>query len=158
MRPWKPTASTSSRTASRTSPRAPRSSGGIFDYDAKKSRLIEVVRALEDPKVWDDAKKAQDLGKERRALEETLGTIERIDASADATRGSSSRSRAARATTPRSTGVETDVAGVGRLVEGLEFRRMFANPMDPNNCFLDINAGQGGTEAQDWARCCCACT
>ncbi len=49
-------------------------------------------------------------------------------------------------------GVEGDVAGLARLVEGLEFRRMFSHPMDPNNCFLDINAGQGGTEAQDWAQ------
>ena len=49
-------------------------------------------------------------------------------------------------------GVEGDVAGIARLVEGLEFRRMFSHPMDPNNCFLDINAGQGGTEAQDWAQ------
>jgi len=49
-------------------------------------------------------------------------------------------------------GVEGDVAGIARLVEGLEFRRMFSHPMDPSNCFLDINAGQGGTEAQDWAQ------
>ena len=49
-------------------------------------------------------------------------------------------------------GVETDVGGLGRLVESLEFRRMFSHPMDPNSCFLDINAGQGGTEAQDWAQ------
>src|SRR5688572_15029700 len=41
---------------------------------------------------------------------------------------------------------------ISRRVEGLGFRRMFAHPMDPNNCFLDINAGQGGTEAQDWAQ------
>jgi peptide chain release factor 2 len=34
----------------------------------------------------------------------------------------------------------------------MEFRRMFSNPLDPNNCFLDIQAGSGGTEAQDWAR------
>jgi peptide chain release factor 2 len=47
--------------------------------------------------------------------------------------------------------VETDVMALRKLVEDLEFQRMFANPMDPNNCFLDINAGQGGTEAQDWA-------
>jgi peptide chain release factor 2 len=46
--------------------------------------------------------------------------------------------------------VRDDVGGVGKLVETLEFRRMFSNPMDPNNCFVDINAGQGGTEAQDW--------
>ena len=36
-------------------------------------------------------------------------------------------------------------------VEALEFRRMFSNPLDPNNCFVDIQAGSGGTEAQDWA-------
>ena len=39
-----------------------------------------------------------------------------------------------------------------KLVEELEFRRMFSNAMDPNNCFVDINAGQGGTEAQDWTQ------
>ncbi len=39
-----------------------------------------------------------------------------------------------------------------KLVATLEFRRMFSNPADPNNCFVDINAGQGGTEAQDWTQ------
>ena len=38
-----------------------------------------------------------------------------------------------------------------RDVAALEFRRMFSNPLDPNNCFVDIQAGSGGTEAQDWA-------
>ena len=47
--------------------------------------------------------------------------------------------------------VESDVAVLERIVEGMEFRRMFANPMDPNNAFVDIQAGAGGTEAQDWA-------
>jgi peptide chain release factor 2 len=48
--------------------------------------------------------------------------------------------------------VKADAANLEKLVGGLEFRRMFSNPMDPNNCFVDINAGQGGTEAQDWAQ------
>ncbi|MDB5853013.1 MAG: prfB [Herminiimonas sp.] len=47
--------------------------------------------------------------------------------------------------------IEADVADLQKTVEGLEFRRMFNNPMDPNNCFIDIQAGAGGTEAQDWA-------
>ncbi len=47
--------------------------------------------------------------------------------------------------------VATDVDAVEKVVGDLEFRRMFSNPMDPNNCFLDIQAGSGGTEAQDWA-------
>ena len=58
---------------------------------------------------------------------------------------------APRATTRRWS-ASTDVQGTAKLVEDLEFRRMFSNPMDPNNCFVDINAGQGGTEAQDWAQ------
>ncbi len=48
-------------------------------------------------------------------------------------------------------GVEQDVEKILKSVEALEFRRMFSNPMDPNNCFIDIQAGSGGTEAQDWA-------
>jgi peptide chain release factor 2 len=48
--------------------------------------------------------------------------------------------------------VESDVAALREQVEGLEFRRMFANPADPNPCFMEIQAGAGGTEAQDWAQ------
>ncbi len=47
--------------------------------------------------------------------------------------------------------VEADSLVIAKTVEGMEFRRMFANPMDPNNCFVDIQAGAGGTEACDWA-------
>jgi peptide chain release factor 2 len=48
--------------------------------------------------------------------------------------------------------VDRDAAGIDGTVAQLEFRRMFSNPMDPNNCFVDIQAGTGGTEAQDWAQ------
>ena len=48
--------------------------------------------------------------------------------------------------------VAADVAKVEKDVADLEFRRMFANPLDPNNCFMDIQSGSGGTEAQDWAQ------
>jgi peptide chain release factor 2 len=47
--------------------------------------------------------------------------------------------------------IAADVEKLARAVEDLEFKRMFSHPMDPNNAFLDINAGSGGTEAQDWA-------
>ena len=46
---------------------------------------------------------------------------------------------------------EADAAGLEKRVEDMEFRRMFSNPADPNNCFIDIQAGAGGTEACDWA-------
>ncbi|OHX15005.1 peptide chain release factor 2 [Chromobacterium sphagni] len=47
--------------------------------------------------------------------------------------------------------VQADLEDVEAKVAKMEFRRMFHDPMDPNNCFLDIQAGAGGTEAQDWA-------
>ena len=49
------------------------------------------------------------------------------------------------------TSVQQDTEKLVQIVEGMEFRRMFSNPMDPNNCFIDIQSGSGGTEAQDWA-------
>ena len=48
--------------------------------------------------------------------------------------------------------IERDVRGIAQSVADMEFRRMFADPLDPNNCFIDIQAGAGGTEAQDWAQ------
>jgi len=47
-------------------------------------------------------------------------------------------------------GISADVEKLQQDVAALEFRRMFSNPLDPNNCFMDIQAGAGGTEAQDW--------
>jgi peptide chain release factor 2 len=47
--------------------------------------------------------------------------------------------------------VFADIEKIQKDVADLEFRRMFSNPLDPNNCFMDIQAGAGGTEAQDWA-------
>ena len=47
--------------------------------------------------------------------------------------------------------IEKDSLSLEAELEGIEFRRMFANPMDPNNCFMDFQSGSGGTEAQDWA-------
>jgi len=47
--------------------------------------------------------------------------------------------------------IELDVGSITEELAGLEFKRMFSHPMDPNNCFIDIQSGSGGTEAQDWA-------
>ncbi len=47
--------------------------------------------------------------------------------------------------------VASELNALDKLVSDLEFRRMFAGEMDPNNCFIDIQSGSGGTEAQDWA-------
>ncbi|MEI7968500.1 MAG: peptide chain release factor 2 [Betaproteobacteria bacterium] len=121
-----------------------------LDFDTRKARLSEVVRLAEDPKIWDDPKRAQDLGKERKTLEAVVLTLESIGTSLDDSR---ELFELARGDEDDATvlAVEADVDGVEKLVADLEFRRMFSNPMDPNSCFIDIQTGAGGTEAQDWA-------
>jgi peptide chain release factor 2 len=148
--PWKQTNSTSSKTAYLTSRRAPPSCGGIFDFDTKNERLTEVVKLLEDPKVWEDSKRAQELGRERRLLEGIVSSLQSVDAGLADSRElfDLARSDSDEATL---NAVAADVKAIQKRVADMEFRRMFSNPMDPNTCFVDIQAGAGGTEAQDWA-------
>src|SRR3954467_9453196 len=77
--PWKPSTSTSLRNGWKTSRAAPPSCGGIFDFDAKKLRLTEVAKLTEDPQIWNDPQRAQELGRERKTLEAVVGTLERLD-------------------------------------------------------------------------------
>ncbi len=137
-------------TAFRTSPHASRICGGIFDFDAKQSKLNEVARALEDPAVWNDAARAQDLGREKKSLEGVVVALSDID---QELRDSRELFEMARTENDDETllAVEADAAEIEKQVAALEFRRMFSQPADPNNCFLDIQSGAGGTEAQDWA-------
>lgn len=116
----------------------------------KASKLEEVNRALEDPAVWNNAERAQELGKEKRQLEDVVVTLQKIDAQA---RDLKDLYELAEAENDDDTfeAVETDLGDLQAEVEKLEFRCMFSNPMDPNNCFIEIQAGAGGTEAQDWA-------
>ena len=124
--------------------------GGIFDFDLKSEKLEQVNAELEDPKVWDEPKRAQDLGKEKKSLEAIVESLTNIEAGL---RDASDLFAMAREEGDEDTlvAVETDTHDLQQRVEAMEFRRMFSNPLDKNNCFIDIQAGAGGTEAQDWA-------
>jgi len=90
------------------------------------------------------------LGREKKSLEDVVGTLTALQSGlADA----QELYDMAKADDDDATleAIETDVNGFQKTIEGLEFRRMFSNPADPLNCFMDIQAGAGGTEAQDWA-------
>ena len=125
-------------------------SGGIFDYPAKERKLSEVNAALEDPKVWDEPKRAQELGREKKSLEDVVLVIDRLtgELADNIELFDMSKSDGDEAGMQS---IEGDAAQVLVEVEKMEFRRMFNNPADPLPCFLDIQAGAGGTEACDWA-------
>jgi len=127
-----------------------RRSGGIFDLPAKADRLTEVERELAEPEVWDDPARAQELNRERarleavvsglKALHKNLGELEEL-------------AELAIEENDEATLEEVDglLDGVEADLARLEFRRMFALETDPANAYLEIQAGSGGTEAQDWA-------
>ncbi len=124
--------------------------GGIFDYDDKAHRLIVVNAEFENPDIWNNPEHAQELGREKKALE---GVVIELDDIQQGLRDARELFELAALDNDDATlnAIEGDLQRIGQRIEDLEFRRMFSNPADPSNCFLDIQAGAGGTEAQDWA-------
>lgn len=124
--------------------------GGIFDYDLKKERLEEVLRELEDPAIWNDQSRAQAMAKEKGELENVLNVLEGL-----ATQVEDAQAMLDLAVEADDESlledVQAELSSAEEELAKLEFRRMFSNPMDPNPCYVEIQAGSGGTEAQDWA-------
>ncbi|WP_152025192.1 peptide chain release factor 2 [Congregibacter litoralis] len=123
---------------------------GYLDVDQRRERLSEVELELAEPSVWDNPERAQDLGRERSSLEAIVSSIDALDTGASDTldlieMAAEEDDEAAVAE------LEQEIQGLLKVLEKLEFRRMFNGEMDPNNAFLDIQSGSGGTEAQDWA-------
>ena len=105
---------------------------------------------MEDPAIWNEPDRAQSLGRERAGLERVVLTLEQLDGelndAADLLEMAVDENDEEAVAL-----VESDLEAFEKKIFDLEFRRMFAGDMDPSNAFLDIQAGSGGTEAQDWA-------
>ncbi|MGK0260886.1 MAG: peptide chain release factor 2 [Candidatus Azotimanducaceae bacterium] len=124
--------------------------GGIFDFDEKSDRLEEVGRELADGDVWNDPQRAQQLGRERVALEQVVSVLSNLAGDLE-----EYRELAELASDDHDEEALNEVAAAlfsldEKLID-LEFRRMFDGEMDPANAYVEIQAGSGGTEAQDWA-------
>ena len=125
-------------------------SGGTFDYDGRVERLEEVSRELEDPTIWDDAERAQALSRERVALDKSVSAQQAVISGVE---DAQDLLDMALAESDQDTlaSVGADLQAIEKSVAELEFQRMFSGEMDERPCFVDIQAGSGGTEAQDWA-------
>jgi peptide chain release factor 2 len=137
-------------TAFPTWPLARPSCGGIFDFDAKVARREEVSKLAEDPAIWSDTKRAQELGREKKSLDTVVEALIHVSQSV---KDSQEIFDLAKEEGDEGTllAIREDAAAVEKMVADMEFRRMFSNAADSFNCFLDIQSGAGGTEAQDWA-------
>ena len=125
-------------------------SGGIFDFENKQQRLEEVDLELADPNVWDDQERASELNRERSQLDAIVGVLntlaENLNDAAEL-----AELAAEEDDTAALDEVATDLEALEKDLARLEFRRMFQGEMDPVNAYVEIQAGSGGTEAQDWA-------
>ena len=124
--------------------------GGIFDLEQKQERLEEVNGLLEEPSLWDDPQKAQLLGKEKQSLSHIITTFKELYTGFDDVlmleqlgkeEGDEEALKEA----------NDNCDELDKKLHELELERMFSGPHDEADCYMDIQAGSGGTEAQDWA-------
>lgn len=105
---------------------------------------------MENPTLWDNPENAQKVSKEKKRLDDTVGAFKTLTAGVNDAAELFELSMAEE-DYPTVEAVGGDVFELEKSVEKLEFQRMFNQPMDSANCYLEIQAGAGGTEAQDWA-------
>ena len=132
-----------------TSQNALMCSGGIFDFAAKLERLEEVNAELEQPDVWNTPDKAQALGKERSALETVVNTIKKLDQGLEDVDGLLELAIEGEDEQTFNEAVD-ELDELEQHLAKLEFQRMFSGQHDAADCYIDLQAGSGGTEAQDW--------
>ncbi|HEX8873241.1 MAG TPA: peptide chain release factor 2 [Nitrosospira sp.] len=121
-----------------------------LDFDARQVRLEEITRLTEDPAIWEDNKRAQELGREKKMLESVVIGLQTIARQLGDARDLFEMAKE-EDDDAALLSIQRDLGQLEKAVADMEFRRMFSNPMDPSNCFVDIQSGSGGTEAQDWA-------
>ena len=122
----------------------------FLDWDRALRRLDELNARVEDPKLWDDAKAAQEVMRERRRLDEAVNAVKAIQRERDDMIELMEMAEAE----GDAALVDDGVASLGALAERAEkdkISALLAGEADANNSYIEVNAGAGGTESQDWA-------
>ncbi|CUX96293.1 Peptide chain release factor 2 [Candidatus Gullanella endobia] len=123
---------------------------GIFKYDLKKERLEEINTELEKTNIWNKLQHAQMLRKERSSIELIIKTINKLTQSLEDI--SDLLELVVEENDEESfISIQSELDNLEVKLDQLEFRRMFSGKYDIANCYVDIQAGSGGIEAQDWA-------
>ena len=122
----------------------------FLDWDRALKRLEELNQKVEDPSLWNDAKAAQEVMRERRRLEEAIGATRAIQQELD-----DNVELLEMAEAEGDEAMEADaVAALAELAERAERDKvaaLLAGEADANDTYIEVNAGAGGTESQDWA-------
>ncbi len=124
--------------------------GGIFDLDEKKQKIKDLTDQQQDPKTWEDHALTQKIGKEKKLLESVVDQAEYLESQITDNAELFELASVENDDVTLQT-LDQEISRLDDIVNDIDFKRMFSNPMDSNNCFIDFQSGSGGTEAQDWA-------
>ncbi len=125
-------------------------SGGHFDIDNARKNLSELDKQAENPDLWNDQKKAAELLKQKRLLENSINSFDRVN---NGLTDNIDLANMAEEENDESIldQVENELKQLAKVATKFETECLFSGETDANNCFLEINAGAGGTESHDWA-------
>ena len=123
---------------------------------AKRTTLTELDRRVAAPDLWDDPDRARDVMRRHRRVKDEVDLWSELDMQADDVVG------LIEFLDPNDSDLQLEIAGEVSTLEtrlaSLEFQLLLGDEYDEHDAFLTVQSGAGGTESQDWPRCCCACT
>ncbi|QCI19988.1 peptide chain release factor 2 [Buchnera aphidicola (Brevicoryne brassicae)] len=124
---------------------------GIFEYNKKKSRVLEIDLELLSPEIWKKHKSIKKLNKEKYSLNTIIDDINQVEIHI---KEAIIFSELAIETTDSKLfeDVFLKIKKIEKKIKKIEFYRMFSSKHDNCNCYVDIQSGSGGTDAQDWAK------
>jgi peptide chain release factor 2 len=125
-------------------------SGGIFDVETKRRALTELENRMGEPTFWDNQQAAQDVVKRVKLLKGTLDPFEHVTGRVESAR-ELEEMLALESDAAMEAEVAQEIEAIAPAVEQLRMRALLAAPDDHRDAQLEISAGAGGTEAQDWA-------
>lgn len=124
--------------------------GGHFDYESQCKRLMQIEQALQDPSIWDQVQSLRVLNQERSQISVCVENLKQLTQQCAEAQELLALADEAKdtATTPL---IASDLAQLEKKIGEWEFKRLFSGEMDSHSAYLEIQAGSGGTDAQDWA-------
>ena len=127
-----------------------KSFGGVFDPDSLKDKLSGLVKESEKPDIWDNQAKAQKIFKEKSLIEDKLKSFDELESSFNDCR-EYYKLALEEDDQKMLAEIESNLDKIDQQSEELSIKSLFSGENDANNCFIDINAGAGGTDSCDFA-------
>ncbi len=125
-------------------------SGGLFDIDVTRKKLTELEAKSADPNLWNNQKEATKILKEKRLITNIVESFDKIVNGLDSNLELSEMAEQEE-DEEMLIQIESELKEIAKIATKFETECLFSGEVDSNDCFLEINAGAGGTESHDWA-------